>query len=138
RVSGSQRLGDLICYVDDALDWKRARLGDHTRKRLAVDELHRQEQKLVRCLAEIVYRYRVNVIDAARHLCFALETRNRVFIAGRHISEQLDRASAMHLSMDRAIDRTHSAFADLTNESVSAVEQPAQHRIGSRVDGHEF
>ena len=89
---------------------------------LALEQLHRDVERAVGRLIEVVRRDRVRVAQVAQHHALATEPRDEVLVL-RHLRvQELQRDLATGRELDAAIHRTEAALADLRLDLEAIVE----------------
>src|SRR6185503_4533893 len=81
-VGCGKSFGYLVRYINDPVNREQAMFSHNARERLAVNEFHSQEKLTVFSHAEIVNNHGVRIINPARHLRLAFESRYGILVAG--------------------------------------------------------
>src|SRR4029079_14768455 len=88
-----------------------------------VDELHRDVQRAVRCLAEVVHRHDVRMFQSGRGARFALEARNDFVRGDELVPDHFYGDGLVEHDVPRAIDRAHAPGVDERVDAILPVEQ---------------
>ena len=132
---GHENVGGLDVPVNDALGVRRVKrirrlhaqrqqgiqlhgpVLDHMLESFAVQEFHGDERKAV-LLANVVDRADVGVVECGRGLGFALETAERLRVAGHFIGKELQGHEATQPCVLGFVDHTHAAAAQPLKDAV--------------------
>ena len=126
-----QRVADLGQHVDRALDIEAALPRQRVIERLALEQLHRQVQPIVRGAAEVVDLDDVLVVELGDRGRLAPEPLDREVVARQLVVEDLDRDLAPERDVLGAIDGPGSALPDDVEDLEAVAEELADQRIAS-------
>jgi len=114
-MGGGEGLRDLAANVDDG--FPRDSRGRNLAERSPLDQLHRDEPADVG-LADLVYGDDVGMVQAGGGVGFPDEAVDGRAIAGQPLGDELDRHLTTEPRIARAIDLTHSARAERSQDLV--------------------
>ena len=86
-------------------------------ERHAIQKLHRDKSAAV-CLAYVVNRANVGMVESGGRLRFPLKARQRLGIAGYFLRQELERHKAMQPGVFGLVDNAHPAAAKLFHDAV--------------------
>jgi hypothetical protein len=109
-VRGFERLRNLMHHAE-RLVRRDGPASDPFGKRLALDQLHREEIRALKFL-EAVQRGDVGMVQRRQRLRFAFETRGAVAISREGFRQQLDRDAASEPRVARPVHLSHTAGAE--------------------------
>ncbi len=110
-----KRIGNLPCDRDRFADGHRS-AREALEQRAPFDELHHQELRC-RDFLEIVERGDMRMTQAAKNLRFTPESSDAIRVE-RGCGQRLDRDITIQPRVARAIDLSHSAFAQLPEDAI--------------------
>jgi hypothetical protein len=116
RVSGIQTLCNLDSQVQDLVRAKRF-AEDALPQRLALQILHGNEVLPLK-LVDVVDRAYIGMIQCRSRLCLASEALQSVLVLGQLFWQKLQGDGALKLGVLGLIDNTHSASAELFDDTV--------------------
>ena len=117
-VGGLQGLGDLPRDRQGVLE-RNGRDGDPVGESWPLDQLHHQHLDALDVLEPVDGRD-VRMIQRGEHFRFALEPRQALRIVREGIGQEFDRDRAIELCVARAVDLSHSAFAQLGHDLIAS------------------
>ena len=118
-------VGDLTAEVEHHIDRQRSAV-DPAAERAALEQLHHEKRQAV-VLADVVHRADVRVIQRGRRARLALKSLGGDRILQQLRGEELDGDLASEAGVFGAIDHTHTALANLVDDSVMG-DSLADHR----------
>src|SRR5690606_7092224 len=117
-----ERAADLAQDADDAIDAERSGLADDVLQAAPAHELHRDIERAVGGLSQVVRGGDVRVRQVARRARLALEATHEIGRSDELGLDELDGDLLVEHQVRRTVDRAHAALAEPRIEPVLAVE----------------
>ena len=134
-MRGVQAVGDLAGELGRAARLERPLTAHERGERLPLHVLHRQIQRPVRGLAEVVDRGHIWLVNLARVRGLAVEAADGFRRGRQRRAHHLHGALATHLHMLSQVHPTHPAFPDAAQHAVAVGEHLPDERIRRRRRG---
>ena len=128
RVGGAQRQQDRLEDRDRLARRQRRLLVDDVAQRLALDELHREEDVTV-VLALVVYGDDVGVAEAGGRPGLAAEALDEDVVGRESGSHDLEGDVALEACVQRHVDRGHASVCEVREDAVSPVDDPTDEGV---------
>ena len=133
-VRGVKAGTDLTRELNGFIDGKTAHAPQKRRELFTLDVFHRQKVASI-CFTDVVNATDVLVTDLSRHAHFTMKAGERSAVAQELIGKKLEGDGLAQLEIFGAVDLTHSALAEQTDDSISLAQDSAgnETRVVDRV-----